>query len=105
LTSDTGKLSGLACERVGGALEVTAIERHFDLLHVVRFQLDGTGGDVRARTIDDLRPGFSETPPNFEGIERAAPGIYFLITDNDWRGVRGPTEIIRWEEPARPAVR
>jgi hypothetical protein len=104
-TSDTGKLSGLTCERVDGELEVTAIERHFDLLHVVRFRLDGTGGDVQAEVIGDLRPGFAETPPNFEGIEQAGPGVYFLITDNDWRGVRGPTEVIRWEEPAAPPAR
>lgn len=104
-TSDTGKLSGLTCERVDGGLEVTAIERHFDLLHVVRFRLDGRGGDVQAEIIGDLRPGFAQTPPNFEGIERAGPGVYFLITDNDWRGVRGPTEMIRWEEAAAPRLR
>lgn len=100
LTSETGKLSGLACLERDGGIEVTAIERHFDLLHVVRFDLRGAGGDVQASVQADLRPGFDETPPNFEGLERQAPGVYFLITDNDWRGVRGPTEMIRWEEPA-----
>jgi len=99
LTSDTGKLSGLACEADStGGLTVTAIERHFDLLHLVRFRLEGPGGDVEAHVLDDLRPGFAETPPNFEGLERSGTGVFYLITDNDWRGVRGPTEMIWWRE-------
>lgn len=99
LTSDTGKLSGLSCRPVGDEIEVTAIERHFDLLHVVRFRLAPSGGDVQARTVADLRPGFTETPPNFEGFASLDRRIHFLITDNDWRGVRGPTELIRWIDP------
>jgi hypothetical protein len=107
LSSDTGKLSGLVCRVPPGAprgpVEVTAIERHFDLLHVVRFTLDPSQTEVEARLVADLRPGFSETPPNFEGLGQHSPGVYFLITDNDWHGVRGPTEMIRWEEPALEA--
>jgi len=103
LSSDTGKLSGLSCRATADGIEVTAIERHFDVLRIVRFRLDGRGGDIDVRVLADLRPRFDETPPNFEGLESATPGVYFLITDNDWRGVRGPTEMIRWEAPGSPS--
>lgn len=113
LTSDTGKLSGLSCASMPGGIRVTAIERHFDLLHVVRFTIPRRGGEneverLKPRVLADLRPRFQETPPNFEGLEAAGPGRFLLITDNDWRGVRGPTEMIFFEEPgsvlARPGA-
>lgn len=103
LTSDTGKISALTCTRTVDGITVTAIERHFDLLHVVRFVVPDAGGeadvvDVVPTVLADLRPRFHETPPNFEGIEQIAPGRFVLITDNDWRGVRGPTEVVFFEE-------
>ncbi|NJK89115.1 MAG: esterase-like activity of phytase family protein [Myxococcales bacterium] len=99
LTSDTGKISGLACSDAAGGLTVTAIERHFDRLHLVQFDVGDDGQVSGARLLADLRPRFSETPPNFEGIERIGDNAFLLVTDNDWRGVRGPTELIRWDAP------
>lgn len=116
LSSSSGKLSGLTCRSIPGGVEVTAIERHFDLLLVVRFVVPDT---ETAETVPalvptvlaNLRPRFKETPPNFEGLERVAGGQFLMITDNDWRGVRGPTELIFFEEepplgslPARGAT-
>ncbi len=102
LTSGTGKISGLDCVRDGPTLVVDAIERHFDVLFLVRFRLEPDAKTASVERLGDLRPGFDATPPNFEGLARRPSGGWVMITDNDWRGVRGPTEVIRWAVPGAP---
>jgi hypothetical protein len=103
LTTDRGKLSGLTCAAEGPRIAVTAIERHFDVLVVVRFQVgDDSPSLVPSQRWSDLRPRFRRSPPNFEGIERLDARSFLLVTDNDYGGVSGPTEVIRFDSPAPP---
>ncbi|MCK6572537.1 hypothetical protein L6V77_15740 [Myxococcota bacterium] len=108
LTSDTGKLSALACRKAegpSGALEITAIERHYGVGRLVDFTLDPEKPAplVRAR----VRLDFSrhlDPLPNPEGLVRSAeqPDRFYLITDDDsGRGI-DVTRLITLDAPPPP---
>ena len=96
LTSETGKISGLGCRATPGGTEVYAIERHYEVARVLTFTLPlaGAGGYVTPRVIVDLATIFPDAIPNFEGIAVMKDGSLVLISDNDYGGVTGPTELL-----------
>ncbi|MEM1025815.1 MAG: esterase-like activity of phytase family protein [Myxococcota bacterium] len=101
LETRDGKLSGLSC--VGGErgqIVVSAIERHYETMHLIRFVL-GDMPDVSSQDLVDLAPGIGANPPNLEGLARAKDG-FLLVTDNDNGQVAGLTEAILWRPRAAP---
>jgi hypothetical protein len=96
LTTSTGKISALSCQKTDRAREVFAIERHFEVSRILRFTLPllDTGGEIKPSVVFDLREFFSKEVPNFEGIERLDDGRFLLISDNDYGGAKGPTHLI-----------
>lgn len=118
LRSSSGKLSALACRARRGAIEVHAIERHFGIARLVRFELPldpwssaPTGEALEAALVRDLAPllsgsGDSEVasalglgptsgPPNIEGLTWIGAGALLAITDNHYGRRTGPTRAFR----------
>lgn len=96
LTSETGKISGLTCRAGPSGVEVLALERHYEVSRIVAFTLPAAGGDVMAEVLRDIAPlvGGDEKIPNFEGIAVASDGAIVSISDNDYGGITGPTELL-----------
>jgi hypothetical protein len=95
LTSKTGKISGLDCRRRGAAIEILAIERHFEVARILRFELADSGGDrLLEPTIAADLDAAKRPTDNPEGISGAG-GFADLILDNDFGGVKGPSELLR----------
>ncbi len=89
LTTDTGKLSGIDCHAKNELVEVFAIERHFGVARILRYQI-GMG----ARTEPDILAiesilGKSE---NFEAILVQPDGSISLYNDNQYKTITGPSE-------------
>lgn len=79
LTTAIGKISALECRVIGDRVEVTAIERHYEVSRLIRFQL----GDEKARPLIDLAAVSGTDPvPNFEGLAFSADDTVVLIADN-----------------------
>lgn len=93
-----GKVSGLDCRDVSGALEVVAIERHFELSRVIGFTvpLSGAGEEtpLRPRVLVDLAPYTNGGARNFEGLVRLDERRVLLISDNYYGRVTGPSELL-----------
>jgi hypothetical protein len=96
LTTDTGKIAGLACKKTATAREVFAIERHYSVSRILRFTLPllDTRRDVEPELLMDLAEMYQAEIPNFEGIAVHDDGRLVLISDNDYAGKQGPTHII-----------
>jgi hypothetical protein len=93
LTSDTGKVSALACRRVSAGVELLAIERHYDVQRVLRVPVDdggGPGGWLDPELVP-LPGGTLEPSTNPEGLAFTDDGRFVVITDNQGRRVSGPT--------------
>jgi len=99
LTSESGKLAALEC--VGhrqDTLELLAIERHYAVKRIVRFELprpapDSGVTEVAATLHVDLEPlGFGDINP--EGLVQRADGSLLLLGDNDHGGARDPTPVV-----------
>jgi hypothetical protein len=105
LTSEAGKLSALTCRATPGGTEVYAIERHYEVARVLRFELPlaGKGGDLTPQLVLDLKRVFEGAIPNFEGIAVMKDGSLVLISDNDYGGVTGPTELLALPAPGGPS--
>jgi len=110
LTTKTGKLAGLTCRVVDGAIEVHAIERHFGIARVLRMTLpaweppavpaEGKAASpapvtVASQVVVDVAGAFGEVP-NLEGIAWAGPSL-LLISDNHYGAITGPTEALRFK--------
>lgn len=97
LTSGAGKIASFEC-RLGeraGVIEVLAIERHFGVGRVLRFETsrDGQLQEVEPQVAIDLVP-LIDPLPNLEGIAWDAKGNLVLLTDNSNVIVDKPTEVI-----------
>ena len=95
LTSDTGKLSALDCRSIDGKLVALAVERHFGVARLIRFELptSSAGGWIEPRVVVDLAT-LIDPLPNFEGLSWADDGSVVLLTDNRYRGrVREPSTL------------
>jgi hypothetical protein len=111
LSSETGKLSALACRPgpTAGTVAVRAIERHHGVARLLYFSLplpsDGIGASVSPEgaapppVIEpsdsaDLLAVFDGDPPNLEGLAWFSDGAVLLVSDNHTGSVTGPTEAV-----------
>jgi hypothetical protein len=96
LSSSKGKVAGLSCHAShDGVVTVTAVERHFSTIRLVRWALPPDGGDVRPSAVWDLAPALGANPPNLEGVVVDPDGTIHLVSDNDFGGVSGPAVLVQ----------
>jgi hypothetical protein len=94
LTTQRGKLSSLDCKIApDGTAHVWAIERHFGVSRVLRFDLPPTASDITPIVDEDLAPVINDTL-NLEGIAELPDGRLVIINDNQGSRVEGPTELL-----------
>ena len=92
LSSGTGKLASLWCAAEGDHLAAWAIERHYGVNRILRFEvpLSGAVRDLVPSRVDVLAD--ERDSLNYEGIVRAADGTPILISDNQLGvALHGPT--------------
>jgi hypothetical protein len=94
LTTETGKLSGLVCRSRSGVVEVLAIERHYEVMRVLRYAVEPGDDVIEAVVARDLR-GRLDGDPNLEGITVDAAGGVVLVVDNHYGERTGPNELVR----------
>jgi len=95
LTSKTGKLAALSCRVIDGTLEAMAVERHFGVSRLLRFDIpkDEQGAWIEPRVVADLSK-LIDPLPNFEGLVWDNDGSVVLLTDNEYQGVvREPSRL------------
>lgn len=97
LTTKTGKVSGLDCRIApDGTITVWAIERHFEVTKVLTFTLPPVGAgrdEVTPAIAHDLGPVLRGAL-NLEGIARLPDGRLVAVTDNQWKTISGPSELL-----------
>jgi len=93
LTTDTGKLSALTCAFDGDVIHALAIERHYGVSRILRFDLAPGATEVTPAVELDLGPVLNDTL-NLEGIARLPDGRLVLVNDNQGGTVDGPTELL-----------
>lgn len=89
LTSDTGKISGIDCHSTEDAIEIFAIERHFGVARILRFQIGH--GDQNPQQVLPLESILGESD-NFEAILVSPKGEIRLYNDNHYKTITGPSE-------------
>jgi hypothetical protein len=96
LTTPTGKLSAIDCRAAAagapGAIDVLAVERHFEVSELLVFQV-GDPADIAPRVALDLSPVLRGRL-NLEGIASLPDGRVVATVDNQYRGIRGPSELL-----------
>ena len=94
LTSETGKLSALSCRRVGDRIIAWAIERHYTVCRVIRFEvpLDGPGRLLVPTIVVDAGLLYRDIP-NFETL-LPIDGGFLLVADNQSATISGPTQVL-----------
>jgi len=95
LGSKTGKLAAMSCRLVDGAIVALAVERHFGVSRLIRFQIPrGPEGHwIEPRVVLDLSKSI-EPLPNFEGLAWMEDGSAVLLSDNKYgRGAREPSRL------------
>ncbi len=83
LSSASGKLSAASCRVRGEVVEVTAIERHYEVSRLVRFDvpLAGEPGELApAAVVVDLGAAWGGRTPNLEGLA-LRPGGAWIVAD------------------------
>ena len=93
LTSDVGKISSLACRMTADGVELLAIERHYEVMRVLRFLLPPKPGLIEPELLVDLDPLFAKNP-NFEGVEWDKDGL-LVLADNQGATISGPAAVLR----------
>ena len=90
LTSKTGKLAALGCKLIGESVVAIAVERHYGVSRLIRFQIPrGPEGQwIEPTLVADLSELVSPLP-NFEGLVWMEDGSAVLVTDNKHRGTTG----------------
>jgi hypothetical protein len=101
LGTDTGKIAGVACRARGTAIEAFAVERHYEVMRVVRFSIDASAASsrIRSRVVVDLA-GTLSGDPNLEGIAIDGEDLV-LVVDNHYGERTGPNELVVLEDAAR----
>lgn len=85
LTTDTGKISALACTTPD---DVYAVERHYGVHRILHFS-----DPDKPTVVLDLDP-ILHGSRNIEGIARLPDGRFVLVNDNQTSKVEGPTELL-----------
>ncbi|MDB4958521.1 MAG: hypothetical protein JWO36_6090 [Myxococcales bacterium] len=94
LTTPTGKLSSIDCTiDAKGVAHAWAIERHYGVSRILRFELGVVPGEVVPTLELDLEPLIDDTL-NLEGIVRLPDGRLVLINDNQGSRQTGPNELL-----------
>jgi hypothetical protein len=96
LTSETGKISSLHCRPRGDAIELLAIERHFEVFRLLDFSIPPSppAGPLQAHIIADLA-SFRRHDDNPEGAVWIEPNSYAVVLDNQTnKKVTGPNELL-----------
>ena len=90
LTSKTGKLAALSCRLVGESIVALAVERHYRVSRLLRFQIPrGPEGQwIEPMLAADLSKRVSPLP-NFEGLVWMEDGSAVVLTDNQHRTATG----------------
>ena len=102
LTTTTGKLSALSCRPRAGAIDVMAVERHFEVARLIRFELPGRAPagaapvEIDPVLVANLAP-LIENRENLEGLVWDGDRAITLVADNDWVAVVGPNLLLRAE--------
>ena len=95
LTTDSGKLAAIDCRDANGVIEALAVERHYGVSRLVRFQIPhGPEAQwIEPEVVADLSK--LVTPlPNFEGLAWLEDGSAVLLNDNQYRGAaREPSRL------------
>jgi hypothetical protein len=120
LTTTTGKLSALSCRERGGAIDVMAVERHFEVARLIRFELPAPAPsraapaapvapvEINPVLVANLAP-LIEKRENLEGLVWDGERSIVLVADNDWVAVVGPNLLVRaglsGPAPAPPPAR
>ena len=95
LSSGTGKLAALDCRDRNGAIEVLAVERHYEVSRLLRFSFPHGSEPqwVEPTVVADLSKLISPLP-NFEGLTWLEDGSAVLLTDNQYGGAaREPSRL------------
>ncbi len=95
LTSKTGKLAAMSCRVIDGSIVALAIERHFGVSRLLRFNIpQGPEGQwIEPTVAADLSELISPLP-NFEGLAWMPDGSAVVVTDNQYGGpAREPSRL------------
>jgi hypothetical protein len=94
LTSQTGKISALTCAfAADGTVHALAIERHYGVSRILRFDLTAGATEVTPTVALDLGPVLRDSL-NLEGLAVLPDGRLVAINDNQGRTVDGPSELL-----------
>jgi hypothetical protein len=95
LTSDTGKLSAIDCRVKNGTIEALAVERHYGISRLIRFEIpQGPESQLIEPTVAADLSKLVSPLPNFEGVAWLDDGAALLVTDNKYkRGPEGPSRL------------
>jgi hypothetical protein len=90
LTSRTGKLAALSCRLVGESIVALAVERHYGVSRLLRFQIPrGPEGQWIEPTLAADLSELVSPLPNFEGLVWMDDGSAVVLTDNQHRTATG----------------
>ena len=101
LTTTTGKLSALDCWRDGARTWAVAVERHFAVTRLLRFELGGADATITPEVLLDLGP-ILRGSLNLEGLVRLPDGRLAAVVDNQYRTITGPDELLVFAAPLPP---
>ncbi len=97
LTSRIGIVSALGCHanREAHVLEVVALERYIGVSHILRFRvpISGAGANIVPDVLVNLGRAM-DAVPNIEGVAWSAQQDIYILSDNDYGVVTGPTQMI-----------
>ena len=97
LTSDVGKLSAMYCTfEPDGTAHVLAIERHFGITRLLRFDAPVAPTTITPRIALDLSAILQDSL-NLEGIVQLKDGRLVVINDNQNRTIDGTTQLLIFE--------
>jgi len=90
LTSNTGKLAALSCKLVGESIVALAVERHYGVSRLLRFQIPrGPEGQWIEPTLAADLSELVSPLLNFEGLVWMDDGSAVVLTDNQHRTATG----------------
>jgi len=94
LTSDVGKISSLDCAiDPDGTARVYAIERHYGVSRILRFDTKPGDTEITPRVTLDLSPILNDSL-NLEGIVLRRDGRLVAVVDNQSATIDGPNELL-----------
>jgi uncharacterized protein YjiK len=96
LTTTKGKISAMACRHLPQEerIEIFAIERHFGIGRILKFSIDKNLKISSVEIVYDFAPEIKDLP-NIEGISFGRNGELYMISDNNFGRITGPTKVIK----------